>query len=61
MSGISVTGLGNMAGALAERALSGGNAVEMARALENVGLMELGLITHSFKHTDFSFGITVIG
>lgn len=26
----------------------------MARALENVGLLELGLITHSLKHTDFS-------
>ncbi|WP_329229594.1 NADPH-dependent F420 reductase [Streptomyces canus] len=33
----------------------------MARALENVGLLELGLITHSLKHTDFSLGITVLG
>lgn len=32
----------------------------MARALENVGLLELGLITHSVKHTDFSLGITVL-
>ena len=33
----------------------------MARALENVGLLELGLITHSVKHTDFSLGITLLG
>ncbi|WP_328977473.1 NADPH-dependent F420 reductase [Streptomyces canus] len=33
----------------------------MARALENVGLLELGLIAHSLKHTDFSLGITVLG
>lgn len=32
----------------------------MARPLENVGLLELGLITHSVKHTDFSLGITVL-
>ncbi|MET9786778.1 NADPH-dependent F420 reductase [Streptomyces canus] len=32
----------------------------MARALENVGLLELGLITHSLKHTDFSLGITLL-
>jgi predicted dinucleotide-binding enzyme len=31
----------------------------MARALENVGLVELGLITHSVEHTNFSLGITV--
>jgi predicted dinucleotide-binding enzyme len=31
----------------------------MARALENVGLLELGLIAHTFKHTNFSLGITV--
>ncbi|WP_326666406.1 NADPH-dependent F420 reductase [Streptomyces canus] len=35
--------------------------LSMARALENVGLLELGLITHSLKHTDFSLGITVLG
>ncbi|MFE2210379.1 NADPH-dependent F420 reductase [Streptomyces canus] len=34
--------------------------LSMARALENVGLLELGLITHSLKHTDFSLGITVL-
>ncbi|GIL26211.1 NADPH-dependent F420 reductase [Actinocatenispora comari] len=33
----------------------------MARALENVGLLELGLMTHSVKHTNFSLGITVLG
>jgi predicted dinucleotide-binding enzyme len=32
----------------------------MARALENVGLLELGLITHSLEHTDFSLGITLL-
>ncbi|MBB5938960.1 NADPH-dependent F420 reductase [Streptomyces zagrosensis] len=33
----------------------------MARALENVGLLELGLITHSVKHANFSLGITFLG
>ncbi|MEU0845728.1 NAD(P)-binding domain-containing protein [Streptomyces sp. NPDC005962] len=33
----------------------------MARALENVGLLELGLMNHSVKHTNFSFGITLLG
>lgn len=32
----------------------------MARALENVCLLELGLMTHSVKHTDFSLGITIL-
>ena len=32
----------------------------MARALDNVALLELGLMTHSIKHTDFSLGITVL-
>ncbi|WOX14354.1 NADPH-dependent F420 reductase [Streptomyces sp. N50] len=32
----------------------------MARALENVALLELGLMTHSIKHTDFSLGITIL-
>lgn len=31
----------------------------MARALENVGLMQLGLMTHSIKHTNFSLGVNV--
>ena len=34
--------------------------LSMARALENVALLELGLMTHSIKHTDFSLGITVL-
>ncbi|WP_405607062.1 NADPH-dependent F420 reductase [Streptomyces sp. NBC_00076] len=34
--------------------------LRMARALENIGLLELGLITHSVKHTDFSLGITLL-
>ncbi|GAA2159762.1 NADPH-dependent F420 reductase [Actinomadura napierensis] len=33
----------------------------MARALENVGLLELGLMNHSVKHADFSLGITLLG
>ncbi|MEV0206938.1 NAD(P)-binding domain-containing protein [Streptomyces sp. NPDC050788] len=33
----------------------------MARALENVGLMELGLMKHSVKHVNFSLGITLLG
>ncbi|MFV8187283.1 NAD(P)-binding domain-containing protein [Streptomyces spinosirectus] len=33
----------------------------MARALENVGLMELGLMKHSVKHANFSLGITLLG
>jgi hypothetical protein len=32
----------------------------MARALENVGLLELGLMTHSVKHANFSLGITIL-
>lgn len=35
--------------------------LSMARALENVGLLELGLINHSVKHTNFSLGITLLG
>ncbi|WP_033279080.1 NADPH-dependent F420 reductase [Streptomyces sp. NRRL F-525] len=34
--------------------------LSMARALENVALLELGLMTHSIKHTDFSLGVTVL-
>ncbi|MGV0645261.1 NADPH-dependent F420 reductase [Mycolicibacterium sp. XJ879] len=33
--------------------------LQMARALENVGLMQLGLMTHSIKHTNFSLGVNV--
>jgi hypothetical protein len=32
----------------------------MARALENAGLLEIGLVTHSIKHTNFSLGITIL-
>ncbi|MFD5762769.1 NADPH-dependent F420 reductase, partial [Streptomyces sp. NPDC127044] len=35
--------------------------LSMARALENVGLLELGLMNHSVKHTNFSLGITFLG
>ncbi|MFJ6064900.1 NADPH-dependent F420 reductase [Streptomyces tendae] len=34
--------------------------LSMARALENVALLELGLMNHSVKHTDFSLGITLL-
>jgi predicted dinucleotide-binding enzyme len=33
----------------------------MARALENLALVQLGLLTHSIKHTNFVFGVTVLG
>ncbi|WSW29969.1 NAD(P)-binding domain-containing protein [Streptomyces sp. NBC_01003] len=33
----------------------------MARALENVGLLELDLMNHSVKHANFSLGITLLG
>ncbi|MBK3573531.1 NAD(P)-binding domain-containing protein [Streptomyces sp. MBT65] len=33
----------------------------MARALENAGLLELGLVAHSVKHTDFSLGVSLLG
>jgi predicted dinucleotide-binding enzyme len=33
----------------------------MARALENVGLLEMGLVAHSVGHTDFFLGVSVLG
>jgi predicted dinucleotide-binding enzyme len=32
----------------------------MARALENVGLLSLGLMNHSIKHTNFALGLTIL-
>ena len=32
----------------------------MARALENVALLQLGLVSHSVKHTDFSLGVSIL-
>ncbi|BBY42367.1 NADPH-dependent F420 reductase [Mycolicibacterium celeriflavum] len=32
----------------------------MARALENVALMQLGLVAHSVKHTDFVLGVSIL-
>jgi len=32
----------------------------MARVLENVGLLQLGLLTHSVRHTNFFVGVTVL-
>ena len=33
----------------------------MARALENLALVQLGLVAHSVKHTDFYVGVSVLG
>lgn len=35
--------------------------LSMARALENAALLELGLMTHSLKHTNFYLGISITG
>jgi hypothetical protein len=32
----------------------------MARALENVALLQLGLVAHSIKHTDFFLGVSIL-
>jgi 8-hydroxy-5-deazaflavin:NADPH oxidoreductase len=32
----------------------------MARALENVSLLRLALLTHSVKHTNLSFGVSIL-
>ncbi|OBE97132.1 NADPH-dependent F420 reductase [Mycobacterium sp. 852002-10029_SCH5224772] len=32
----------------------------LARALENVGLLEISLLNHSIKHTDFCLGVNVL-
>jgi 8-hydroxy-5-deazaflavin:NADPH oxidoreductase len=32
----------------------------MARALENVALLQLGLVAHSVKHTNFSLGLNIL-
>ena len=32
----------------------------MARALENAGLLEMGLMTHSIKHTNFFLGVSIL-
>ncbi|MGW4077888.1 NADPH-dependent F420 reductase [Streptomyces asiaticus] len=32
----------------------------MARALENVGLLQLGLVAHSVKHTNFFLGVSIL-
>jgi 8-hydroxy-5-deazaflavin:NADPH oxidoreductase len=34
--------------------------LSMARALENVALLEMGLVTHSVKHTNFSLGVSIL-
>ena len=32
----------------------------MAQALENAGLLEMGLMTHSLNHTDFFLGVSIL-
>lgn len=32
----------------------------MARALENAGLLQLGLMTHSLKHTSFALSVSIL-
>jgi predicted dinucleotide-binding enzyme len=32
----------------------------MARALENVALLQLGLVAHSVKHTNFFLGVSIL-
>lgn len=32
----------------------------MARTLENVALLQLGLVAHSVKHTNFSLGVSIL-
>ena len=32
----------------------------MARALENVALLQLGLVAHSVKHTNFALGVSIL-
>jgi predicted dinucleotide-binding enzyme len=33
----------------------------MARALENVGLLQISLVTNSIKHTNFAVGVSILG
>ncbi|MER5516793.1 NAD(P)-binding domain-containing protein [Streptomyces sp. NPDC002763] len=33
----------------------------MARAMENVALLQLGLVAHSVKHTNFFLGVSILG
>ncbi|MEU9883842.1 NADPH-dependent F420 reductase [Streptomyces phaeochromogenes] len=33
----------------------------MARTLENVALLQLGLVAHSIKHTNFFLGVSILG
>ena len=32
----------------------------MARALENVGLLQMGLVAHSVKHTNLFLGVSIL-
>jgi predicted dinucleotide-binding enzyme len=41
------------------RALDAGE-LSMARAIENVALLQLGLVAHSLKHIDFVLGVNVV-
>ncbi|MDG3007448.1 NADPH-dependent F420 reductase [Paludisphaera mucosa] len=35
--------------------------LSLARTLEHVGLLSLGLVAHSIKHTNFSIGVSLLG
>jgi predicted dinucleotide-binding enzyme len=41
------------------RALDAGE-LSMARAIENVAMLQLGLVAHSLKHIDFVLGVNVV-
>ena len=41
------------------RAMDAGE-LPMARALENVALVQLGLVAHSVKHTNFALGVSIL-
>jgi 8-hydroxy-5-deazaflavin:NADPH oxidoreductase len=47
-------------GSLGLRALDVGQ-LSMARVLENAGLLQMGLMSHAVKHTNFALGISVFG
>jgi 8-hydroxy-5-deazaflavin:NADPH oxidoreductase len=34
--------------------------LSMARTLENAGLLMMGLVAHSVKHTNFTFGVSIL-
>jgi 8-hydroxy-5-deazaflavin:NADPH oxidoreductase len=51
MGSISIIGLGNPMDA---------GQLPMARAPENVALLQLGFVAHSVEHTDFFLGVNIL-